>query len=734
MKKLSVLILCLLAISTVSAAEIAESESAESAITLEAIAQGQFRAQSVGQMSSMPDGDSYAQLSDDGKLILRYDYRSGQLLDTLFNADRTRESKMGRTEGFRLNAQGTKMLLWNNRHAIYRRSFLADYYVYDCRHGILKPLSENGQQRDAQFSPDGHMVAFGRDNNLFIKKLDYWTEVAVTTDGKTNEIINGVSDWLYEEEFSTTRLFEWTSDSRYLCYVRLDESKVPEYSFQRYYASDKAFKDNEIYPGEYRYKYPSAGQPNSRASLLAYQVIDRSTRRLDLGLDSEDYIPVLRHTCRTNEMAVMVLNRWQNEFKMYFVNPKSTLSKLVLTERNNAYVDYENLQSVQFTSKDFTYVSEKDGFRHLYLYNLNGTLKARLTEGEQELLSYYGRDTLNGWFYYQRVDEVPYRQAICRCNAKGKSFKLSSEPGSHRAQFNSSFTYYVDNWSDVNTPNVHTLCRADGKPVRTLEDNASLRRKLAGTPHAEKSFFETPAADGTPLYGWMVRPRDFDENRQYPLLLVQYSGPDSQEAIDEYSFDWEYFLAEQGYVVACVDGRGTAARGERFRKQTYLNLGQMESADQCEVAKALGSRSYIDASRIGIWGWSYGGFITLMSLTQPTPVFKAGIAIAPVTDFRYYDSAYTERFMRRPQENPDGYESASVIAKASQLQGNLLLIHGLADDNVRTNQSMELIDALVRAGKPFDLMLYPNKNHSILGVTYRTDLYRRWWAFLQEKL
>ena len=707
---------------------------AQSPITLDDIAYGKYRARGAGWIAPLSDGEHYARLSDNRQAILRYSYKTGELTDTLFNAETAKGESIQGIDGFEFNAQGTRILLWTNSESIYRRSSWADHYVYDCRRNTLEKLSDQGRQRDACFSPDGRMVAFGRDNNLYIKKLDFHTEVAVTTDGKVNHVINGVSDWLYEEEFMTTRMYEWTADSKYLVFVRFDESAVKEYSFQRYCCGDEEFKDYAIYPGEYRFKYPSAGEDNSKVSLHAYNVQLRTLQQMNLPVDGEDYLPYLRATCQPSQMAVLSLNRHQNVFKMYYVNPKANLCQLVLSESNQAYVDPEYLSAIQFTTKDFTYVSEKDGSRQLYLYNLNGTQKAQLTRGQGELLEYYGRDTVANLFYYQAVDDKPYRQVLCRCDAKGRVTRLSQEPGCHNAQFDQAFHYYIDSYSNLNTPRTVSLHKADGKLIRTLQDNAALKARLDTVPHAQKSFIEVPAADGTPLYGWIIKPLDFDESKQYPLMLVQYSGPNSQQALDNFGFDWEYFLAQEGYVVACVDGRGTAARGEQFRKQTYLKLGQMESADQTAVAKALGSEPWIDASRIGIWGWSYGGYMTLLVLTQEEPVFKAGISIAPVTDYHYYNTAYTERFMRRPQENPDGYAFTSIMNRVDNLQGNLLLIHGLADDNVRTNQTMELIDALVKAGKPFDLMLYPNKNHSILGPEYRLDLYRRWWKFVQEKL
>ena len=703
-------------------------------LTLDDIVAGKYSAKGARPMVFLSDGTGYASLSDDGKLLLRYDCRSGRLTDTLFNAGTALGVKMKKVEGFCFNAPGTKILLYENSRYIYRRSFTADYYVYDVLHNRLEPLSDQGAQRDASFSPDGRMVAFARGNNLFIKKLDFKTEVAVTADGEPNRIINGTSDWLYEEEFAVTRMYEWTPDSRFLCFVRFDESRVPEYSFPLYACSMSGYEAYRRYPGQYRYKYPAAGQPNSKVSLWAYNVTYRTRQQMSLPIDSTDYIPRIIRTCQSDRMAVVTINRDQNRMEMFTVNPKANTCRTLLTETDECYVDPGDFPAIRFTSKDFTFVSGRDGHRHLYLYGLNGIQKAQVTSGDDELIEYYGRDTVSNTFYYQAVDGKPYRRAVFRTDLKGRTARLCPGEGTHSAVFNDAFTFFTDRFSSTSQPDVVTLYQRDGKALRTLQDNAPLRDLLAETPHAVKEWFETPAADGTVLYGWMVKPAGFDASKQYPLLLVQYSGPDNSLAIDRYKFDWEYFLAQEGYIVACVDGRGTGGRGEAFRKQTYLHLGETETADQCETARALGTLPYVDASRIGIWGWSYGGFISLMCMTEPTPLFKAGIAVAPVTDFRDYNSAYTERFMRRPEENPDGYDATDIIRRAGNLQGSLLLIHGLADDNVRVNQTMELTDALVRAGKQFDMQFYPNRNHSILGLPYRSHLYHRWWNFLQEKL
>lgn len=704
-------------------------------ISLDDIVERQYAAKTPTVSNIMKDGISYAGISQDGKAILRYELKSGQLLDTIVHVEKTREHQMSEIEGFRFNEQESQILLWHKTKPVYRRSFYAEHYVYNRHHNILEPLSENGAQRDACFSPDGRMVAFARDNNLFIKKLDFKTEVAVTKDGAINSIINGTSDWLYEEEFSTTRMYEWTADSKYLIYVRFNESHVKEYALTEYYCSMPENEDYQYYPGENRFKYPRAGQDNSRVSLHAYQVQYRQNTQLTLPVEKEDYIPYLKATKQANQMAVMTLNRNQNLFKMYYINPKSNINKLVLTESSEAYIDPSYLPEIEFTSKDFTYISEKDGYRHLYLYRNNGTLIKQITSGTDELIHYYGRDTLKNVFYYQAVDGLPYHRAVFASDGKGKRTRLSDkEKGIYKASFSPDFTCFIESYSRNDMAPCYRLKQAKGKTIRVMEDNAELNEKLKAMNLPAKKFCQFKSAAGEDLYAWMLLPAKFDENKAYPLLMVQYSGPNSQEVLDEYSFDWEYFLSQEDYVVVAVDGRGTGSRGEKFRKQTYMKLGEMESADQAAVARQLGELPYIDENRMAIWGWSYGGYISLISLMHEQPVFKAAISVAPVCDWRYYNTAYTERFMRRPQENPDGYDAFSAFRLLDHFSGKLLLVHGLSDDNVHPNQSMELIDAMVRKGIQFDMQLYPNRNHSILGSVYRKHLYHRWFDFLQNNL
>lgn len=704
-------------------------------IEIDSIVSGTYRAKKPAGLCTTKDGKNTIRLSSDGKCLLRYDLKTGQLKDTLLNVEKTRGVRIEKMEGFVFNRQENKILLWNASQAIYRRSFMADYFVYDCMHNVLDSLSGKGKQRDASFSPDGRMVAFARDNNLYIKKLDFKTEVAVTKDGKYNEIINGTADWAYEEEFSITKMYEWSVDSRYLCFVKFDEREVGEYTFLRYACSHPEYPENKYRPQSVRFKYPRSGEAVSQVSVYAYQVQYRTLTQLRIPLEKDSYIPRLRWTTQADALAVMSMNRSQNEFKMYYVNPKSNLSKLVLTERSQTYYDPSYLDAIQFTERYFTFVSERDGYRHLYLYRPDGRLLKQLTSGNGELIRYYGADTLKNLFYYQSVGRLPYYYEVCRSDSKGKKHVLSVKEGVNEAVFDSQCAYALIACSTTESPaEWHLYETSSFKKLRTWEDNAALKAKLATMTLPKKEFFEIKAADGSKLYAWMMKPSHFDASKKYPLVMLQYSGPDSQNVLDRFDMGWEYALAEKGYIAFSVDCRGTGGRGEAFRKMTYGKIGKYETEDQIATARELATLPYVDASRIAIWGWSYGGYITLLSMMQPDEIFKAGIAVAPVCDYRYYDAPYTERFMRTPQENAEGYDENSPLLRAKDLKGRLLLVHGLADDNVHVHQSMELADALIQNGIQFEMQLYPNRNHSILGVSNRLHLYKRFMDFIERNL
>ena len=702
-------------------------------LVLDSIVTGKYNAVTPPEMKPMQDPKTFTCLEKDGKRIVSYVYLTGKQSEVLFDLNTVKGSGPQQITGYEFSPTETKILVWTEKTPIYRRSFETEYFVYDRKRNTIDALSLNGAQRNAKFSTDGRSVAFVRDNNLFIKRLDFGTEIQVTTDGVRNSVINGATDWVYEEEFMETGAFDWSADSKFLAYVRFSEKEIPTYSFPLYGALVSKQKRQKYYPGQFSFKYPSSGEQNAVVSVWAFNIQTRSARQMDLPVAEEDYIPRIRFTRNSNQLAVMTLNRSQNTFKMYFANPKSAQSTLILTEQSDTYLDVM-LDAITFNSNYFTYVSEMDGFRHLYLYGATGGLKKQLTEGKWDLTKFIGCDTVKHVFYYQSNEVDPTCRAVYSIDLKGKKRTLTTRKGMNDACFNSDFTCSIQTWSDINTPPVYTLNDPLGQELRVLENNKSLRGELADFGFKDKQFIKVPAADGQLLNGWMLKPADFNNDRKYPVVMVQYSGPDSQQAVNQYDFDWEYALAQEGFVVVCVDGRGTGGRGAAFRKSTYMNLGIQESQDQIAVAGWLKSQHWVDGDRIGIWGWSFGGYMTLMCMTDVSSPFKVGVAVAPVCDWHYYNTVYTERFMRTPNENPEGYKNTSPILRAAHLKGQLLLIHGLADDNVRANQSLDMAEALIRAGKQFDMQVYPTSSHSILGDTYRMHLYRKMFDYFKHNL
>jgi len=702
-------------------------------IPLDSIVNGYYATAETPELRSMQDARYYTCLEEGSKRLIRYNYSTGKAEETILDLEKTKGVTLKRMEGYSFNATETKVLIWSEENPIYRHSFTTQYYIYDRKRNLIEALSENGAQRDARFSPDGRSVAFARDNNLFIKRLDFGTEIPVTTDGDENAILNGIADWVYEEEFELTGAFDWSPDSKFLAYLKFDEKSIPTYTFPLYGAKQSRLKKSVFYPGYSSFKYPSAGEANSVVSVHVFNLQNRSSKRMNLPIAADDYIPRIRFTRNPGQLAVMTLSRAQDVFKMYFLNPKSAQSTLVLTEQNEKYVD-PLYDAIQFSTRNFTYVSEKDGYRHLYLYGASGGLQKQLTSGKWDLTKYLGCDTIRQIYYYQSTEDGVTNRSLYRVDLKGKKLKISSKSGVNEACFNSDFSCFVNTWSDIKTPPVTNVCNSLGEEIRLLENNKTLRNRLSKLKFADKTFISVPTADGYTLNGWMLKPSDFDNSKKYPVLQIQYSGPDSQAALDAFDFDWEYFLAEKGYIVVVVDGRGTGGRGESFRKLTWCNLGILETQDQVATAGYLKTLPFIDGSRIGIWGWSYGGYISLMSMTDPSGIFKAGIAVAPVCDWHYYNTVYTERFMRSPKENQDGYQAGSPLLRAASLKGRLLLVHGLADDNVRANQSMDMAEALIQAGVQFEMQPYPTSNHSILGEVYRRHLYNRMADFLLRNL
>jgi len=688
--------------------------------TLEDLTSGEFNPRGISEMISSEDGMHYYQADPGKTAVIKYAYATGEAVDTLFSTRSARGATFHAFEGFLVSPDENRVLVFRDREQVYRRSFRADYYYHDVRRNLVRKLSEQpGKQMIPTFSPDSKMVAYVIDNNIWLTKFDFDTESQVTKDGERNKIINGATDWVYEEEFGVTRLMEFSPDNQLLAFVRTDESEVKEFSFQTF--------NEQLYPGYYRFKYPKAGETNATVECRVFDISARTTRTLDVPLDADGYIPRVTFTRDPEQLAVMTLNRDQNRFDMYFVNPRSTVSKLVLREEAKYYIDKAWLNAIHFTKDRFTYVSERDGYSHIYLYGISGTLQRQLTSGPHDVTSLLAVDEQRGFVYYEAAGESPLRREIYRVNMdKGAPEKLSAQEGYNNATFSKHAKYYVNRWSNANTPTMITLHDGNGKQLRVLESNQPLRDKVAAAGFPEKEYITVMAADGaTPLNGWVLKPKDFNPARKYPVVLVQYSGPGSQQVLDRYGRDWYYGLLNEGIMVACVDGRGTGARGTEFRNSTYRNLGIRESDDQIAAARYLASLPYIDENGIGIWGWSYGGYNVLMSMSRGNGIFSAGVAIAPVTDWRFYDTIYTERFMRTPQQNNPGYQNGSALALAGQLEGNLLLIHGTADDNVHLQNSIEYARALIEANKHFDMFFFPDKDHSIRGENTRKYLYEK---------
>ena len=708
-------------------ADLLSAQNGNNPIQLKDIIERRYAARGVEEMRSLPDGEFYTMLSADGKMILKYAYKTGKVTDTLFNVATVRETRLDKIEGYLISNTGYRILVWTNREPIYRRSWQANVYDYDVRRNFLKPLSDiGGKIRIPTFSPDGRMCAYVKDNNIWLKKFDYDTESQVTKDGEVGKILNGVTDWVYEEEFAVTNLMSWSADSKFLAFVKSDESAVPVFNFQRY--------EGKLYPETYSYKYPKAGENNSTVNVYAYSVDTKDIKKMDVPLDSDGYIPMIRFTENPDQLAVMTLNRHQNQFNMYYANPKSTVTRLAFRDENQYYIDPDWIAAICFTKDDFVYVSEQDGFAHAYLYTINGIKERQLTSGRWDVTALYGYNPETKTVYYQSAEESPLRRSVYKIDAKGVKTKLSTKEGSNSAVFSSNFQYFVNTFSNMATPAIVSICDEKGKQLVVLNDNSELQNQLQTLRYPQKEFFTFTTSQGTTLNGWMMKPVDFDASRKYPALMIQYSGPDSQEVLDRYNMDWDVYLASQGYVVVTIDGRGTGARGEEFRKCTYLNLGIIESDDQIAGAQYLGSLPYVDKNRIAIWGWSFGGYNVLMAMSRGNGAFKAGVAIAPVTNWRFYDSVYTERYMRTPKENESGYNASSPLTLANQLQGRLLLVHGTADDNVHFQNSMVYAKALEDAGKQFDMQVYPDKNHSILGTATRLHLYNRVIDFLNKNL
>ena len=700
------------------------------------ISKGTFRAKGVNGLRPMNDGQHYTVLEERGTKIIKYAYATGQQVGVVVDMGNLKESPIKNILGYELSADESKALVYVNPEPIYRHSFRADYYVIDIERREIETLSENGKQQVPAFSPDGYNVAFVRDNNIFVKKLRFGTESAITTDGKVNEIINGIPDWVYEEEFGFNRAFEWSPNNEEVAYIKFTERAVREFSIPMYRASYPEFEEFALYPGSYNYKYPKAGEDNARVSVHVYNLRHRTTKTMDVGDLSEAYIPRIRFAADPSRLAVIRLNRQQNQMDLFVVNPSSGMGNVIFTDREDCYVDESVLNNLQFLpdGKHFVYVGELDGFNHIYLFGTDGRKIRQGTQGNWDVTEYYGFDAKKQLFYFQAAAVSPLQREVYSIRLDGKKqLRLTPNDGTNNASFSSDYSYFINRYSNASTPMEVAVFNTSGKQLRLIEDNAELKQQMGGYELSPREFFSFTTSEGITLNGWMVKPQSFDAQTRYPVLMVQYSGPNTQRVLNQFEMGWEQYLASKGYMVVCVDGRGTGGRGEAFRKSTYMKLGRLESDDQIETAKYLGGLSYVDKNRIGIWGWSFGGFMSSLCLSR-SDLFKVGIAVAPVTNWRFYDTAYTERFMRQPKENPSGYDNNSPINMAKDLSGRLFLIHGSADDNVHLQNTLEYADKLIQAGKQFDMFIYPNRDHSIAGGNARSHLYKMMADYLERNL
>ena len=684
---------------------------------------GTFRADYMNSLNSM-NGDYYSLLNyeDGNSSVDKYNYKTLEKVESIVNSKDLNGLKSFRSYSF--NSDETKLILGTNFKPIFRRSFLGTFYIYDIASKTLKLIGEDIQR--PTFSPDSKRVAYAKDNNLFIRDFSSNTIVQVTNDGEKNKIINGITDWVYEEEFGFVRAFEWSADGSNLAFLRFDESAVKTFSMDVY--------GKGKYPTQEVFKYPKAGEDNAKVTLHVYSLETNGTAKIIFG--EYEYIPRINWTKDGNVLAVRTLNRHQNDLKMYFINAKTYDTTLILTETDEAYVDVTD-DLTFLDDNSFIWTSEKDGFNHIYHYNNKGELINQITKGNWEVTSYYGFDADKKTIYYQSVENGSINRGIYSISLTGENKNIISNPsGTNSASFSKNMHYFINTFSDANTPNVYSLRNDAGKVLKIVKDNAALKEVIAGYNLSKKEF-STININGNDLNMYTIKPVNFDSNKKYPVLMYQYSGPGSQNVSNSWNGSndyWHQMLAQNGYMIVCVDGRGTGLKGRDFKKITQKQLGKYEVEDQIAVAKELANLSYVDAKRIGIWGWSYGGFMSTNCILKGNDVFAAAIAVAPVTTWRFYDSIYTERYMQTPEENPTGYDENSPLNYPELLKGKYLLIHGTADDNVHVQNAFRMAEALIQANKQFEWGMYPDKNHGIYGGNTRIHLYTKMTNFIKNNL
>lgn len=687
----------------------------------------------VKEIRPLSDGVSYAAVSDDQRSIEIFSYKTGKKTGILFSLDDVKgDVKITDFDGYALSDNEKKILLWNDVEKIYRHSFTATYYVYDVMRSTMSKVSEEGKQRCATLSHDGRCVAYVRDNNIFISNLDYKTDRAITTDGEINKVIYGAPDWGYEEEFGVTNTICWSGDDNYLVYMRFDESKVPTYSFDAY----RGYCDNDPlgdpYPATYNYKYPLAGYPNSVVGVYSYNMNNRVANPLQLPLTETDYIPDLRFDGEGKNVMAMVLNRDQNNLSLYIAEPSSTICTKILTEKSNAWLAPNTYQMVKYGKTSFVIGSDRSGWTHLYEYNYNGRLLRQLTNGEFNVTNYYGYNTQSRKHYLQTTSLGAINRNVAEVDANGKLTLLHNTEGWESASFSQNMEYYLRTYSSSSTPTQYTIWTTKGNKITDVELNEEYATKYANAPKME--FLKVKNDAGEEMNAYIIRPADFDASKKYPLMMYQYNGPDSQEVCNRWRMEGIFYIASKGYIVAAVDGRGTGFRSRQWAHSVYKDLGNLETKDQIAGANYFRSLSYVDSEKASCFGWSYGGYMTLMELTSPDSPFKCGVSMAPVTDWRWYDSIYTERYMLTPEQNKKGYDTASTINRAADLKGNLLIMSGTSDDNVHFYNTLKFTSKLTSEGLLFDMMAYTAFEHSLRMCNARTQLFKKIGQFLDNNL
>lgn len=700
-------------------------------ITLEDIWSGTFRTEGMDVLHSMKNGQKYSVLNFNrftrSTSVDIYDYETLKKVETLVSSSNIPELNYFTDYTFSEDEQ--KVLLATESEKIYRHSTLAYYYVYNLDTKQATKIADEKIQ-EPTFSPDGSKIAYALDNNLYVKDLTTNIIKQITFDGEKNKIINGITDWVYEEEFAFVRAFDWNKASNKIAFIRFDETDVPEFSMDIY--------GKALYQTQQVFKYPKAGEKNSDISLHIYDLKDDQVTDVKVGKTYSDfYIPRIEWTNNADVLSTQYMNRNQNELDLWFINAEDNTSNLVLAEKDKAYIDVtDNLTFLKDNS--FIWTSEKDGYNHIYHYSKNGDLKNQITKGNWEVTNYYGYDEKNNTIFYQSTENGSINRDVYSIKLNGRNKKrLTKTNGTNKASFSADFSYFINTFSSATTPPEYTLnSAASGNVIKSIKDNDKLSQKVSDFTTSKKEF-SSINVNGNNLNMWMIKPANFDESKAYPLFMTQYSGPGSQSVSNSWNSTndyWYQMLAQEGYIVVCIDGRGTGFKGAAFKKITQNDLGKYEVEDQIQAARQLGELPYIDAERIGIWGWSYGGFMSSNCLFKGNDVFKMAIAVAPVTSWRFYDTIYTERYLGTPQNNPEGYDENSPINHVDKLKGDFLLVHGTADDNVHAQNTMRLVEALIQADKQFEWAMYPDKNHSIYGGNTRLHLYKKMTSFINETL